>query len=96
MHDLAITGTTILESGVNYAVLAPAAYCTLTGYKYSHTTRIVTAGSLENSEKATKRLDDCTLIGIFNSSIVAQRWLDFYSSQKIVKISTVWNGRRRS
>ena len=96
MHDLSVEGSEILESGVNYAVLSPSGSCMLTGYKYSHTTHIVTAGSLENSEKATKRLDDCTLIGIFNSSIVAKRWLDFYSSQKIVKISTVWNGEQPS
>ena len=92
MHDLAITGTTILESGVNYAVLAPAAYCTLTGYKYSHTTRIVTAGSLTASEQATKRLDDNTLVSLFNVDTVARRWLEYYSAQKVVSVSVVWKG----
>lgn len=94
MHDLAITGTTILESGVNYAVLAPSTSCTLTGYKYSHTTRIVTAGSLTASEQATKRLDDNTLISLFNVDTVAQRWLDYYSAQKAVTMSVVWKGEQ--
>ena len=94
MHDLAITGTTILESGVNYAVLAPSMACTLTGYKYSHTTRIVTAGSLTASEQATKRLDDNTLISLFNVDTVAQRWLDYYSAQKAVTMSVVWKGEQ--
>lgn len=94
MHDLAITGTTILESGVNYAVLAPSTSCTLTGYKYSHTTRIVTAGSLTASEQATKRLDDNTLISLFNVDTVAQRWLDYYSAQKAVTMSVVWRGEQ--
>ena len=94
MHDLAITGTTILESGVNYAVLAPAAYCTLTGYKYSHTTRIVTAGSLTASEQATKRLDDNTLVSLFNVDTVARRWLEYYSAQKVVSVSVVWKGEQ--
>ena len=89
MHDLAVTGTTILESGVNYAVLAPSTACTLTGYKYSHTTRIVTAGSLTASEQATKRLDDNTLVSLFNVDTVAQRWLDYYSAQKAVTMSVV-------
>ena len=94
MHDLAVTGTTILESGVNYAVLAPSMVCTLTGYKYSHTTRIVTAGSLTASEQATKRLDDNTLISLFNVDTVAQRWLDYYSAQKAVTMSVVWRGEQ--
>ena len=94
MHDLAVTGTTILESGVNYAVLAPSMTCTLTGYKYSHTTRIVTAGSLTASEQATKRLDDNTLVSLFNVDTVAQRWLDYYSAQKAVTMSVVWRGEQ--
>ena len=94
MHDLSITGTTILESGVNYAVLAPSSACTLTGYKYSHTTRIVTAGTLEASEQATKRLVDNTLVSLFNADAVAQRWLEYYSSQKAVSVSVVWKGEQ--
>ena len=35
MHDLVIEGSTILESGVNYAVIAPSAECRLTGTKYN-------------------------------------------------------------
>ena len=94
MHDLAVTGTTILESGVNYAVLAPSMACTLTGYKYSHTTRIVTAGSLAASEQATKRLDDNTLVSLFNVDTVAKRWLEYYSAQKAVTMSVVWRGEQ--
>lgn len=94
MHDLAVTGTTILESGVNYAVLSPSTACTLTGYKYSHTTRIVTAGSLTASEQATKRLDDNTLVSLFNVDTVAQRWLEYYSAQKAVTMSVVWRGEQ--
>ncbi len=94
MHDLAVTGSTILESGVNYAVLSPSMACTLTGYKYSHTTRVVTAGSLTASEQATMRLDDCTLVNALNAESVAQRWLEFYSSQKTVDMATVWRGEQ--
>lgn len=94
MHDLSITGSTILESGVNYAVLAPSMACTLTGYKYSHTTRVVTAGSLTASEQATKRLDNCTLVNVFNADAVAQRWLEYFSGQKEISVNAVWNGER--
>ena len=94
MHDLSITGSTILESGVNYAVLAPSMACMLTGYKYSHTTRVVTAGSLTASEQATKRLDNCTLVNVFNADAVAQRWLEYFSGQKEISVNAVWNGER--
>lgn len=92
MHDLSITGGTILESGVNYAVLGPSANCTLTGLVYSHTERIVTAGSLSATEQATKRLEDSTLVNLFNSSNVAQRWFLFYSSPRTVQMTAVWDG----
>ena len=92
MHDLSITGSTILESGVNYAVLAPSMACMLTGYKYSHATRVVTAGSLTASEQATKRLDNCTLVNVFNADSVAQRWLEYFSGQKEISVNAVWNG----
>ena len=92
MHDLSVTGSTILESGVNYAVLAPSMACMLTGYKYSHTTRVITAGSLTASEQATKRLDNCTLVNVFNADSVAQRWLEYFSGQKEISVNAVWNG----
>lgn len=94
MHDLSVAGSTILESGVNYAVLSPSTSCTLTGYKYSHTTRIVTAGALTAAEQVTKRLDDCTLVNVFNADAVAQRWIEYFSAQKVVQVSAVWNGEQ--
>lgn len=94
MHDLAVTGSTILESGANYAVLSPSMSCTLTGYKYSHTTRVVTAGALSASEQATKRLDDCTLVNALNADSVARRWLEFFSAQKTVAMAAVWRGEQ--
>ena len=94
MHGLEITGGTILESGVNYAVLGASTSCQLTGYKYSHTQRVVTAGQQSADEQATKRIEDCTLINMFNSEAVAQRWLAYYGGQKKVSMSVVWNGEQ--
>lgn len=94
MHGLEITGGAILESGVNYAVLAPSVACQLTGYKYSHTQRVVTAGDQSADEQATKRVEDCTLINMLNSEAVAQRWLGYYSAQKTVTMPVVWHGEQ--
>lgn len=46
-HDLAIEGTSILESGVNYAVLSPSSQCKLKGLAYTHTTRVVKQGETQ-------------------------------------------------
>lgn len=94
MHGLEITGGAILESGVNYAVLGASTSCQLTGYKYSHTQRVVTAGQQSADEQATKRIEDCTLINMFNSEAVSQRWLSYYGGQKKVSMSVVWNGEQ--
>ena len=40
-YGLACEGATILESGVNYAVLSGSVHCVLTGKSYTHTTRTV-------------------------------------------------------
>ena len=92
MHDLTIENGTIMESGVNYAVLGQSPGCTLTGLVYSHTKRIITAGALTATEQATKRLDDNALVNLFNSENVAERWYQYYSSPRTVNISAVWNG----
>lgn len=40
LHDLSITNGTIVESGVNYAIINAASGCKLIGNKYEHTTVI--------------------------------------------------------
>lgn len=90
MHDLAITGSTIIESGVNYAVLAPTAECELTGKKYTHTVRQVSRPEVpeegtEEGENAVT-IDTATLISLANSENVANRLADYYGSAKTVKM----------
>ena len=86
-HDLEITGATILESGVNYAVLSPTAECTLTGKKYTHTVRQVTRpevlGEATDENKVT--VPNATLISVANSEGVADRLARYYGSAKKVK-----------
>lgn len=96
MHDLVAEGAAILESGVNYAVMTSSYHCTLTGYRYSHTKRVIAAGSRNASEQATMRLENCTLVNGFNSEAVAQRWLAYYASRKNVSVGVVWNGEQPS
>lgn len=88
MHDLTVTNGEIIESGVNYAVLAPSSSCTLVGKKYTHTIRQVTRP--ENSARLVSSNDNqitvpnATLVSIANSENVADRIMSYYSSAKKV------------
>ena len=85
-HDLQITGATIIESGVNYAVLSPTAECTLTGKKYTHTVRQVTRpeviDNVTDDNKVT--VPNATLVSVANSEGVAERLARYYGSAKKV------------
>lgn len=70
LHDLTISGGTILKSSANYAMIKANAGCVLTGKKYEDTTTvytknnpIVSASDLENVIEIT----DATLVNKFNA-----------------------------
>lgn len=90
-HDLTITGTTIIESGVNFAVLAPTGECELKGLKYTHTVRQITRpeiiGDVTDDNKAI--VEQATLVSIANSENVADRLANYYGSAKKVTIDIV-------
>lgn len=90
-HDLTITGTTIIESGVNFAVLAPTAECLLTGKRYTHTVRQITRpeiiGDITDDNKAI--VENASLVSIANSENVADRLANYYGNAKKVKIDIV-------
>lgn len=89
IHDLVASGTTILESGVNYAVLSTAAYGLLTGKAYTHTQRFL---SREISTEGTPNViqsSACTLVNIRNSVNIADRLEAFYGHIKRVKMDIV-------
>lgn len=95
VYDLAVSGGRILESGVNYAVLAPSGKATLTGKKYTHTTREVRAtrandGGAQNIAK----VEQVTLINLTNSEAVANRVFDFYSGSHTVSVDMVIGAER--
>lgn len=98
MHDLSIENGEILESGVNYAVLAPAAECKLTGQKYTHTVRQITRpeASLARTNETDNEITvtDATLVSIANSENVADRLMSYYSSAKTITTDIVVDAER--
>lgn len=84
VRGLAVTGSlSIVESGVNYAIVTGTG--TLTGKPYTHTTKVISksvdnAGGAENAVS----VPDATLVSIANSENVAQRVLSYYSAARTI------------
>lgn len=92
IYDLSATDSlTIVESGVNYAVVNGVGV--LTGKRYSHTTRVLSAhiDSSDVTEKAVS-VTDATLVNVANSENVLKRVLAYYSSAKIVRNEIILEG----
>ena len=84
IHDLRIDNGEILESGVNYAVLAQSSDCLLTGQKYTHIVREILRGEAGASKDNTATVTDATLVNLANSENVAERVLAYYSNARTV------------
>lgn len=77
-YDLEVSSATLIESGVNYAVLGSAAYGSLTGKKYTHTQRTLVRDGKATGVPNVVRSSKCTLVNIRNSPSVADRLIAFY------------------
>lgn len=97
MHDLSITGSTILESGCNYAVLSPSAECSLTGLEYSHTVHQVIRPRNYSEVSGTENkviVEDATLVSVVNSENIADRLMSYYGSAEKVQMDIVTKDER--
>ena len=85
VYDLqASDGLTVVESGVNYAIVS--GYGILSGKPYAHVQRIVRISEKADTEpERIKRVDSNELISSVNSNNVARRVLNYYKSSKTVK-----------
>ncbi len=87
-HDLHAENGTILESGVNYAVLGQSPSCVLTGSAYTHTTRIVSrrqTGGTPNVLSAK----EAYLVNSLNSELVADRLMGYYANARLISSDIV-------
>lgn len=100
MHNLSITSATILESGVNYAVISGSSGCRLVGKAYTHTTRVLTRGSAPKSRELVNQKDnevsvtEATLVSLVNSENVADRMMNYYGKARSVNNGVVVQGER--
>ena len=96
MHDLAVENGTILESGVNYAVLGPAGSCKLTGQQYTHTSRetIRPETATDGETEDIVSVANATLVSVVNSENVVNRLYAYYSAAKTVNLPMVVDAER--
>lgn len=85
-HDLTVTGGTILESGVNYAILSAGSNLMLRGKAYTHVTRTVlrTRPDAASSGENVVKFPDCTMVSPTNADSVADRMMAFYGYAKTI------------
>ena len=86
-HDLAITGGTITDSGVNFCTFSASGAVTLTGQKYTHVTRIVTVGDAPTGTESdtVRRVTDNTLLTPNNAIEVAEKLFDYLTKSQIIR-----------
>lgn len=99
IHGLRIDNGTILESGVNYAVLGQSSDCLLTGQRYTHTTRIIPRGNTKTRALAEQKdnevtVTDATLVSLANSENVADRMMAYFGRVKNITNDLVVGNER--
>lgn len=95
VHDLIITGGTIISSSANHAVVQGAGAVYLTGEKYIHNTRLITEGTIVGD--ATDHIisvSNSTLVTYLNSYSVAERIFAAYSYPSEIKTDVLFGAER--
>lgn len=92
-NTLETTGAlTIINSGVNYAVVSGVG--ALTGIAYAHYIRTVTLLNPDATVDNIKRVTDMYLVSLANSINVAKRVLAYYTSAKTIRSQLVIAGEK--
>lgn len=94
IHDLVVSGSEILESDVNYAVLSTSGYALLTGKAYTHTQRDVPRDVITGATPKIVKSSACTLVNIRNSMNVLDRLEAFYGHIKRVDFDMVLQNQK--
>ncbi len=96
VHDLTVTGGTLIEWGANYAIIECNGFTEVKAKKYLHTTRTVTIGTVEGlpSDKIYS-VNNATLITSLNSSGVAQKLYEAYTKPTTIQ-SNIFFGNEKA
>ena len=90
--SLAANGLTVVESGVNYAIVSGQG--TLTGIPYFDKKSIISRTRSSGGASNTVSVTDITLITGVNSENVADRMLSYYTSRETIQADVRLNGEK--
>ena len=91
-HDLVVSGATLVESGVNYAVITGNGAATLTGKKYIHVTRVVTAADSKSGN--IKQVDSAYLANPAVAQSLADRVFDYLKNNVTISQDILFEQER--
>jgi hypothetical protein len=91
IHDLAVSGASIIESGVNYAMIQVPTTGTvvLSGQTYTDTTKVFSVSNSEISSSVKPnvlKIENATLVNASNVQEVTQRVYDYYQQRYVQKM----------
>ncbi len=95
VHDLAITGGTIISSSANHAIVQGSGAVYLTGEKYIHNTRLITKGTIVgDASDHIVTVSNSTLVTFLNSNSVAERIYNAYNYPSEIKTDVLFGDER--
>lgn len=83
-HDLVASGLTLVEAGVNHAVVSGMG--TLTGKQYTHTRKLLSQPTGLDGEANVAKVENATLVSLLNSDNVAKRLAGYYAAEETVSL----------
>lgn len=89
-YDITVSGTTLIESDVNYAVVVATPTVKVEGKKYLHTESVVHKDkpNYKGKEK-TAEVKEATLISLANSGSTAERLMAYYGNSNTMTPSII-------
>lgn len=94
-YDITVSGTTLIESDVNYAVVTATPTVKVEGKKYLHTESVVHKDkpNYKGKEKLAE-VKEATLISLANSGSTAERMMAYYGNSNTMTPTILWDGEK--
>lgn len=94
-YDITVSGTELLESDVNYAVVSATPTVKVEGKKYLHTESVVhkDKANYKGKEKLAE-VKEATLISLANSGSTAERLMAYYGNSNTMTPTILWEGEK--
>lgn len=94
-YDITVTGTTLIESDVNYAVVIATPTVKVEGKKYLHTESVVHKDKPDYTGKEKlAEVKEATLVSLANSGSTAERLMAYYGNADIMNPTIVLNNEK--